>query len=605
MHTSAIDQRPAPLDLSHHFSRTAKARHESRVKEFYRYFAIPGIANLAGGLPNAEFFPYTTLEASLVPPERFKPTPNRPNGPLGGVPRGVSSTLLTEQRATTAHLLVPKSSGTSNRLHEIDLKTALQYGTAQGYPPLYDFLRQITRENMHPNVPYADGPEIVLTCGSTDGFNKAIETFSNEWSAEKQPVHEREGILVEEFCYMNAVQCVQPRGLQVVPVGMDDEGMRASGLGGLRDTLRNWDESRGKRPHLMYTVTIGQNPTSSTLSLPRRTELYELCKEYDVIIIEDEPYWYMQFPSVIGPDIAQRYFPKSPSDITGAKGSSGFDFLDSLMPSYISIDTDGRVVRLDTFSKTISPGCRLGWITAQPALIERILRFTEVATQQPSGFVQSIVAEHLIGPHNLCDGGRGGRKDGKGWAVEGWVRWLAGLRGAYERRMQTMCRVLEDGKYMLTSKGLGSKGYTTTEPWSIIDRLQMYNFVWPRGGMFVWIKIYLGTHPLHGKVEPPKLSQALWVHLTTKPYLVLVAPGTIFSPTPEISKSKGFEYYRLCFAAVEDDEIEAASHRFVKGVNSFWAKKNLDEVEEILGVCSDGYKLMYGGPHFELLTMSS
>jgi DNA-binding transcriptional MocR family regulator len=54
--------------------------------------------------------------------------------------------------------------------------------------------------------------------------------------------------------------------------------------------------------------------------------------------------------------------------------SYGYPFLDSLAPSFLSIDVDGRVVRLDTFSKTIAPGCRLGWITAQPAIIERYVR---------------------------------------------------------------------------------------------------------------------------------------------------------------------------------------------------------------------------------------
>jgi DNA-binding transcriptional MocR family regulator len=327
--------------------------------------------------------------------------------------------------------------------------------------------------------------------------------------------------------------------------------------------------------------SIGHNPTSGTLSIPRRKELYRLCQEYDVIIIEDDPYWHLQFPSVVGPDITRHHFSNPCEE---AKKSSGFDFLDSLVPSYLSIDIDGRVVRLDTFSKTISPGCRLGWITAQPALIERILRITEVATQQPSGFVQSIVAEHLIGPHDSHDSGRGGGRDGKGWAVEGWVRWLAGLRGIYERRMQKMCGILEDGKYMLVSKGLSNKGITTEEPWNTIDKVQMYDFVWPRGGMFVWIKIQLPTHPLHGRIEPLKLSHALWVHLTTKPYLVLVAPGTIFSPTPEIAEGKGYMFYRLCFAAPEDDEVEAASHRFVDGVNSFWTKKDLGEVEDMLRV---------------------
>ena len=54
---------------------------------------------------------------------------------------------------------------------------------------------------------------------------------------------------------MNAVQTARPRGLQVVPVKIDVEGMLPSGPGGLEDVLENWDESKGKRPHLMYTVT--------------------------------------------------------------------------------------------------------------------------------------------------------------------------------------------------------------------------------------------------------------------------------------------------------------------------------------------------------------
>lgn len=54
---------------------------------------------------------------------------------------------------------------------------------------------------------------------------------------------------------MNAVQNVRPRGLQVVPVKIDLEGMLPTGPGGLEDVLKNWDASKGKRPHLMYTVT--------------------------------------------------------------------------------------------------------------------------------------------------------------------------------------------------------------------------------------------------------------------------------------------------------------------------------------------------------------
>lgn len=133
--------------------------------------------------------------------------------------------------------------------------TALQYGQAAGYPPLFSFLRQFTRENLHPNVPYLGGPEIQLTVGSTDGMAKALECLSNVWSEERDWVREREGIVCEEFAYMNAIQACRPRGLNVVPIKIDLEGMLASGPGGLEDVLMNWDSRKGKRPHLMYTVT--------------------------------------------------------------------------------------------------------------------------------------------------------------------------------------------------------------------------------------------------------------------------------------------------------------------------------------------------------------
>ena len=326
---------------------------------------------------------------------------------------------------------------------------------------------------------------------------------------------------------------------------------------------------------------IGQNPTGTSLGVQRRKDIYALCQKYDIIIIEDDPYWYLQYPSANASSVAARGHPTSRDAQPGQQNynspnSSGFQFLDSLIPSYLSVDTEGRVVRLDTFSKTVAPGCRLGWITTQPALCERILRITETSTQQPSGFVQSMIAELIMGPQTPDDGGRGGTKDGKGWQVAGWVRWLEGLRGNYERRMQTMCGILEEGKYLVKS---GRRQSISTE-WSVIDRVQMYDFIWPLGGMFVWLKLNLSSHPLWKKTTHEKLSHALWAHLTTDQYLVLVAPGLIFSPTEEIKAQKGWAYYRLCFAAVDEPEVEKTSHRFVEGCKTFWAKKKLDDIEE-------------------------
>ena len=260
------DNKPEPKDLSHHLSRSTKARQASSIKQFYKYFQIPGIGQLAGGLPNNSYFPFDTLEAKVARPSRWEPTPNEPVDPPPGddgesfAKLSLNSKSAKKQNSSSSQppqdaIAVPHTSQQDDPLKKIDLDTALQYGTAQGYPPLYYFLRQITRENLHPNCPYKGGPEIILTCGNTDGFSKALEMLTNEWSEEKDWIRDRDAILVEKFAYPNALSTARPRGLNVVPVEIDDEGMTADGLGGLREVLENWDFKKGRRPRLMYTVT--------------------------------------------------------------------------------------------------------------------------------------------------------------------------------------------------------------------------------------------------------------------------------------------------------------------------------------------------------------
>ena len=313
----------------------------------------------------------------------------------------------------------------------------------------------------------------------------------------------------------------------------------------------------------------GQNPTGTTLSIDRKREIYALCQKYDIIIVEDDPYWNLQFPSSFHQQQSPNY--------TAHGHSSGYDFLDSLVPSYLSLDIDGRVVRLDTFSKTIAPGCRLGWITAQPGIIERLTRITETSTQQPSGFVQSIVAELLLG--------QGGKHlDEQSWQMDGWVRWLEGLRGDYERRMQTMCGILEEGMDHIhdpdtsTSPLTDPDVFADADDWSLISKTQIYTFTRPTAGMFIWLRLNLCTHPLalSQRYTPQQLSRALWKHLTREPYLCLVGPGNMFATTPRAVEAAVY-FVRLCFAAMPEAEVAGVSRRLVRGVREFWGKRELDD----------------------------
>jgi len=520
---------------------------------------------------------------------------------------------------------------------------------------------------MHPNIPYKDGGEVILTSGSTDGFAKTIECMTNPWIPGK-PIADREGLLCEEFAYMNAIQTARPRGMNIVPIAMDEEGMLAHGHArSLYNVMSRWDVERdgGKRPHIMYTVTMGQNPTSGLLSVKRRKEIYEVCQKYDVLIVEDDPYFYIQFPHAAN-DFAQKHrngelvsinhFAESnlnyqTSLAVPVRGStvdsfgnvyattrmrrgksSGSEFLDSLVPSYLSLDVDGRVIRLDTFSKTIAPGCRLGWITAQPSIVERILRITETSTQQPSGFVQSIVAEMLIGPDNADQhkSSKGGEKAAAGFKMDGWIRWLEGLRGNYERRMKVMTEILEEGKTVASSSPApvqsskvrqgprAGRRYNRVDPivascshsrssasvprtssssdldfdddaFEVLHKTQIYDFNPPMAGMFAWVKVFLDTHPVASSksISHEQLSHAFWILQTKKPYLVLTAPGTIFAPTDKIREEKAWQYFRLCFAAIDEKDVKTMTERFVRASHDFW-ELNEKEIQELLDEDQDG-----------------
>ena len=177
----------------------------------------------------------------------------------------------------------------------------------------------------------------------------------------------------------------------------------------------------------------------------------------------------------------------------------------------------------------------------------------------------------------------------RGWEMGGWVRWLEGLRGAYERRMVRMCRILDAGTHLIRAdvcddaldEGIDSD-------WGIVTKTKLINYRWPRGGMFVWLRVNFERHPLwqaagsHGQlIDGTTLSTALHLFLTTKPYLVIVATGVMFSATKEIRAEIGWAYFRLCFAAETEDSVDASTRRFVDGLHDFWRIMDVKKIEKL------------------------
>lgn len=219
-------------------------------------------------------------------------------------------------------------------------------------------------------------------------------------------------------------------------------------------------------------------------------------------------------------------------------------------------------------------------------------RITEATTQAPSGFVQSMVAEMIIGPsqqktvENFNKLSLKEKKTFAGWKMDGWVRWLEGLRGVYERRVMRMCSIIDESMFQLKQS---TPINDTDQDWGVISKTRLFSYHWPRGGMFVWIKMHFENHPLwqaKGNRVPvlggPTFVKALLIFLTHKPQLVIVVPGTMFAATPQVAAESAWAYLRLCFAAEKEENVDPCSRRFANGVQKFWKIKSVAEIEDLV-----------------------
>lgn len=283
-----------------------------------------------------------------------------------------------------------------------DLAIALNYAQGTGSAQMIRFITEHTELVCNPA--YADWG-CVLTVGSTSSLDKGLRTFCERGDV----------VLAEEYTYSSAVESAAALGVNFIPIKMDSEGLLPEEMD---DILNTWDEkSRGARkPHVLYTVPTGQNPTGATQSATRRKAIYKVAQKHDIYIFEDEPYFFLQMQPYTGPD--------SPSVPPPASNEA---FLKTLVPTYLSLDVDGRVMRMDSFSKVIAPGTRVGWVTASEQIIERIVRANESSVQNPSGLSQ-IVLFKLLDEH---------------WGHAGYFQWLINLRMEYTRRRDTLLDACE------------------------------------------------------------------------------------------------------------------------------------------------------------------
>lgn len=285
-----------------------------------------------------------------------------------------------------------------------DLSIGLNYGQSIGSAQVLRWVTEHTELCHRP--PYSDWRS-ALTIGSTGSLECAYRMFCDR--------NRGDSVLTEEFSFSTALETAAPLGIKVFGVKIDEQGLLPQSMD---DILSNWDatERGAQKPRVLYTVPSGQNPTGATQGEQRRKEIYAVCQKHDVYIFEDEPYYFLQMQPYNGADSPEVPPPASVDE-----------FLDSLVPSFLSMDVDGRVMRHDSFSKVVVPGSRMGWVTASEQIIERYIRHAECCSQGPSGFAQ-------LAMYKLLD---------ETWGHEGYLRWLMNLRLEYTKKRDALLRACE------------------------------------------------------------------------------------------------------------------------------------------------------------------
>ena len=310
-------------------SRLALARKPSAIRELHPLLSIPGMISLGGGMPNPATFPITGLRVTL-------------------------------------------RDGSEIDVPQEGVVQSLQYGATSGLPPMTAWIRGLMAR-YHKETDAA----VCVTTGSQDGIVKALEMVLGPGST----------LLVEDPTYSGTLAFTGP--LQASTLGVESD---AGGLvpAALDRTLDAWDADHPgcEKPRCLYLIPNGQNPSGTSLDEPRRRAILDVARKHDLLILEDDPYYFLQF---------------CPQD--------------QVAKSFLELDEDGRVLRFDSLSKILSSGMRIGWVSGPPELVERIQLHNQAAVICPSGLSQTVAAAIL-----------------NEWGEQGWDAHVATVAAFYKRR---------------------------------------------------------------------------------------------------------------------------------------------------------------------------
>lgn len=220
---------------------------------------------------------------------------------------------------------------------------AMQYGAAKGVTALRELILQHVKEKEGVTGALDN---VLVTTGSEQVLDLVGKAFVNPGDT----------VLVEQPTYLCALDVFKSYGAKFVGVAMDEQGMK---MDALEDALKAHPETK-----LVYTVPNFQNPTGRTMAVDRRKKLAELAAKYDVYVLEDNPYGEIRFAG-------------------------------THVPAVKSFDETGHVFYMSTFSKTLAPGFRLGWVVADEDVINKLTVLKQSADLHTDNLAQYAVVEFL------------------------------------------------------------------------------------------------------------------------------------------------------------------------------------------------------------------
>ncbi len=217
----------------------------------------------------------------------------------------------------------------------------LSYGTGNGYPPLREVLA--AEHGVEPG-------QVFVTNGSLQGFVFMLESLLTPGDL----------VAVEAPTYDRALLQLRLHGMEVLPIPVEDDGLDVDALAAACEA--------GRVPSLLYTITNFQNPSGATLSAAKRRALLGLVERYGFRVLEDDPYGKLRFEG-------------------------------EAIPGLFETDTTGRVMFTSSFSKTVAPGLRVGYVIARDESAATLAAAASRTYISPSLLAEAAIHRLIAGGH--------------------------------------------------------------------------------------------------------------------------------------------------------------------------------------------------------------